>query len=381
MEPPTPSELRRRGGLKWTAFPDDVLAAWVAEMDFGLAPPIGAALHAAVDRHDTGYAYPDIERAAAHAATRFWDDTLGWSVPEERVFPAPDVIEGIRRAIIHLTRPETPVVLHTPVYFPFYSMVERAGRELIDVPCEQDADGRYTLDLAGIDRAFADGAGSVVLCNPWNPTGRSFSRAEIEDLAEVAASYSARIIADEVHSPLTHPGVVHTPGAAVAPDTVVTVTSASKAWNIPGLKCAQVVLTSDRDAEIWSDYFTPDKVGVSNLGLIANAAAYADSRAWLDDVRGRLDANRKLLDELSARHLPRVVYRSPEATYLAWLDFRAYGIDDPAAFFLDEARVAVSAGRPFGRGGHGHARLNFATSSAILKTILERMGSAVGDRT
>lgn len=381
MEQLTPSELRRRGGLKWTSFPDDVLAAWVAEMDFGLAPPISAALHAAIDRHDTGYAYPEIEQAAARAATRFWDDTFDWSVSSERVFAAPDVIEGIRRAIIHLTRPGSPVVLHTPVYFPFFSMVERAGRELIDVRCDRDTDGRHTLDLAGIDRALAEGAGCVVLCNPWNPTGRSFSRGEIGDLAEVAASYSARIIADEVHGPLTYAPVEHTPTASVAPESVVTVTSASKAWNIPGLKCAQVVLTSDRDAEIWSDYFTPDKVGASNLGLIANTAAYADSRTWLDHIEERLDANRELLDDLVAHHLPRAGYRSPEGTYLAWLDFRPYGIDDPAAFFLDGARVALSAGRPFGRGGHGHARLNFATSAAILSEILERMGDAVDTRT
>lgn len=373
MDRPT----RDLGGLKWTTHPDDVLAAWVAEMDFGLAPPVADALHAAVDRADTGYPYPRIEEAAAWAAVGFWADRFGWKVDPGRVFPAPDVIEGIRRAIVHLTRPDSPVVLHTPVYFPFFSMVERAERELIEVPSRLGADGRYALDLDGIDRAFGDGAGSIVLCNPWNPVGRAFSHAEIEDLLELADSHSARVICDEVHAPLTRPDVEHSVAASVAPETVVTVTSASKAWNIPGLKCAQVVLTGDRDAEVWSTYFTPEKVGVSNLGLIAAAAAYGAGGPWLADVTSRLEANRGLLDEAVAEHLPGVGYASPEATYLAWLDMTSYDIAAPADFFLTEARVALTDGSPFGPGGAGHVRLNFATSSEVLTEIIERMGAAL----
>lgn len=372
MDRPTPD----LGGLKWTV-PDDVLAAWVAEMDFGLAPPVADALHAAVDRGDTGYPYPRIEEAAAWAAVGFWADRFGWKVDPGRVFPAPDVIEGIRRAIVHLTRPDSPVVLHTPVYFPFFSMVERAGRDLVEVPSRRGADGRYSLDLEGIGRAFSEGAGSIVLCNPWNPVGRAFSQSEIEDLVELADSHSARVICDEVHAPLTRSGVEHSVAASLAPETVVTVTSASKAWNIPGLKCAQVVHTGDRDAEVWSTYFTPEKVGVSNVGLIAAAAAYGDGGPWLDEVNARLEANRSLLDEAVAEHLPRVGYVSPEATYLAWLDITSYDIVEPAEFFLNEARVALTDGSPFGPGGAGHVRLNFATSPELLTEIVERMGAAL----
>ncbi len=376
MDRPT----RNPGGLKWTSHPDDVLAAWVAEMDFGLAPPVAAALHAAVDRADTGYPYPRIEEAAAEAAVGFWVDRFDWNTDPGRVFAAPDVIEGIRRAIVHLTPPGSAVVLHTPVYFPFFSMVERAGRGMIEVPCRTGADGRYHLDLDEIDRAFSHGAGSIVLCNPWNPVGRAFARTEIEDLLDLADSHSARVICDEVHAPLTRPGVGHTVAASLAPETVITVTSASKAWNIPGLKCAQVVLTGDRDAEVWSSYFTPEKVGVSNLGLIAAAAAYGDGGPWLDDATARIEANRKLLDEAVPEHLSAVGYASPEATYLAWLDMTAYDIAEPADFFLDEARVALTDGSPFGPGGAGHVRLNFATSPEVLVEIIERMGAALARR-
>ena len=374
---PTAEELRARGGLKWTFHPDDVLAAWVAEMDFGLAPAITEALHAAVDRGDTGYFHPGADRAAAQASVDFWADRFGWQVEPERVMPAPDVVEGIRRAIVHLTRPGSPVVLHTPVYYPFFSMVERAGRELVEVASTPDPAGRYRLDLDGIRRALDDGAGSVVLCNPWNPTGRVFDEEELADLVDLARTRSARVIADEVHAPLVRSGRQHTASATIDPGMVVTVTSASKAWNIPGLKAAQVVLTRDSDVETWADYFTPDKVGVGTFGLIANAAAYADGREWLDGVLGRLESNQRLLGDLLARHLPGVGFVPPEGTYLAWLDFRRYGLDDPAAFLLEHARVALTGGGPFGAGGGGFARLNFATYPGIITEMVERIARAL----
>jgi cystathionine beta-lyase len=226
--------LRQQGGLKWTFYDQDVLAAWVAEMDFGLAPPVADALHDAVERGLTGYPYPDAEKALAVAATEFWVDRFGWEVDPAWVYPAPDVIEGIRRCIVHLTEPGTPVVLHTPVYFPFFSMVERAGREIIEVPCEPDDRGRYSLDLDGIASGLASGGGSVVICNPWNPTGRVLTRTELEDVVEVAAEHDARVFADEIHAPIIYAGAGHVPIATVDSERTATITAASKAWNLPG---------------------------------------------------------------------------------------------------------------------------------------------------
>ncbi|MBW3666469.1 MAG: aminotransferase class I/II-fold pyridoxal phosphate-dependent enzyme, partial [Actinobacteria bacterium] len=227
-----------------------------------------------------------------------------------------------------------------------------------------------------IEKALAGGAGSIVLCNPWNPTGRSFSGEEIEDVLEIARAREVRVITDEVHAPLTLAGASHTVAAMFDPEMVVTVTSASKAWNLPGLKCAHVVLTNDEDRDIWEQYFTPDKVGVGTFGLIANAAAYAESREWLDEVLFRLEANRHLLGQLVSE-LPEVGHVPPEATYLAWLDFSAHALDDPAQFLLEKGRVALTAGAPFGQGGEGHARLNFATPAPVLSEIVERIGEAL----
>lgn len=372
QDPTTPP---RPAGLKWNYYPDDVLAAWVAEMDYGLAPSIKEALHDAIDRADTGYPYPGAERAVAEAAAGFWKSWFEWDVEPARVFHAPDVIEGIRRAIVHLTRPGSPVLLHTPVYFPFFSMVERAGRDIVEVPSPRDSAGRYVLDPSRIDEAFrATGAGSIVVCNPWNPVGRSLTRTEIEDAITVAAGHDARVIVDEVHAALTFEGR-HTVAAAIDPQRVVTVTAASKAWNIPGLKAAQVVLSNDADEEVWAPYFTPEKVGVSTLGLIAGAAAYGGGVGWLDEVMGALRRNRELLGDLISERLRGVGYIPPEATYLAWLDFRALGWGDPAAHCLENARVAVTDGGQFRGDGAGHVRLNFATSPEVLTATIERIAA------
>lgn len=369
--------LRHRGGLKWTFYEEDVLAAWVAEMDFGLAPAITEALHDAVDRGLTGYPYPDLEQAVAIAATDFWRDRFDWTVDPSRVIAAPDVIEGIRRCLVHLTRPGSPVVLHTPVYFPFFSMVDRANRDIIEVRCPPDDEGRYSLNLDGIEQGFADGAGSVVLCNPWNPTGRVFDRTELEDLVSVAARHDARVIADEIHSPIIYGGGRHIPLATLDNERVVTVAAASKAWNLPGLKCAQVILTNEDDRDVWQESFEPYEAGVGTFGLLAAEAAYGKGREWFDSIMQRLETNRDLLTSLVAKHTPEAIYTPPEGTYLAWLDMSAYGLEDPMRFLREEALVAVNSGGPFRGDSSQHVRLNFATEPEILIELMERIGTAL----
>jgi cystathionine beta-lyase len=317
-------------------------------------------------------------RRVAEAGSEFWNDRLGWAVSPDRVFAVPDVVDGIRRAIVHLTNPGSPVILHTPAYYPFFSMVEQAGRDLVELPCRQDSTGRYVIDIDGLVEAFSQGAGSLVLCNPWNPTGRCLTEAEAEvgEVVAVAAAHGARVISDEIHAPLIFAGSAQVVAASLDPDTVVTVTSASKAWNLPGLKCAQVVLTNDDDVATWTSYFTFEKlVGVGTFGLIASAAAYSEGRPWLDDVVARLESNRGLLGELIDTHLPKVGYTPPEATYLAWLDFRPYGLEHPADHLLEHCRVGLNAGHLFGGGGEGFARLNFATPAPILTELIERIGA------
>jgi cystathionine beta-lyase len=338
-------------------------------------------LHAAVDAAAFGY-LPDAAAADLAEACAGWQARrYGWAVPWERVGLLPDVLAGLQAAIEHFTPAGAPIVLPTPAYMPFLVLPGQLGREILQVPLVPGADGRLTYDLDGLDRAFAAGGRLLVHCNPHNPVGRVFGDAEQLALAEVVERHGVRVFADEIHAPLVHPGSVHRPYASLSPVTAahtVTATSASKAWNLPGLKAAQLIFSNEADAAHWTRVGGPIAHGASTLGVLANTAAYTEGAAWLDGVLTYLDGNRLLLGDLLAEHLPAVRYTPPEGTYLAWLDCRGLGIEGPVGeHFLRRAGVALIDGRECGPAGAGHVRLNIATPRPVLHTIVERMAASL----
>ncbi|MGY1849049.1 MalY/PatB family protein [Blastococcus sp. SYSU DS1021] len=386
-------DLRRRTSVKWRTHPADVLPLWVAEMDVALAPPVREALHRAVDAGDTGYPagheYP--EAVAAFAADRW-----GWTgIDPARTAVVPDVMTGIVEVLRLVTGPGDVVVVTPPVYAPFYAFVEHAGRSVVEAPL--DARGR--LDPETLDAAFAAaGARSAhpafLLCNPHNPTGAVHTHVELESVAALARRHGVRVVSDEIHAPLVLPGARFVPYLSVVDDGFALV-SASKAWNLAGLKAAVVVAGPEAAADLAR---LPEEVGhgASHLGVIAHTVAFREAGGWLDAVLAALDENRRLLQQLVAEHLPTTTLRAPEGTYLAWLDCRPLDLppeapsggravvsdlDGPARFFLDHARVALSSGHVFGTGGAGHVRINIATSPAVLSEALARMGRAIAART
>ena len=288
------------------------------------------------------------------------------------------MLQGIAGALDVFLPPACRVVVPTPAYPPFFEVIELGGRVAVEVAMVDDG-GRPTLDLDAIAAALAAGAGAVLLCSPHNPTGRVFARAELEQLAEIVDRTGARVIADEVHAPLVYGGHRHVPYATVsaaAAQHTVTLTSASKAWNLAGLKCAQVVMSNHADAKRWRELPVFKVAGPTPLGIAASTAAYGAGQPWLHDLVAYLEGNRRMLGELIASELPGVVCRAPEATYLAWVDCAGLGVDDPATFFLRNAGVALSDGPPFGAGNEQHVRLNFATSRALLERIVRALGAA-----
>jgi cystathionine beta-lyase len=375
----TEDALRAAGGLKWTRYPT-ALGAWVAEMDLGTAPAVTQALHEAVDRARFGYLTAQAADELARACSGWHARRYGWDVPPAWISPLPDVIAGLQAAIEHFTPPGSPVVLPVPAYMPFRSVPGLLGRELIEVPMVE-RDGRATYDLDGIERGLRAGAGLVVHVNPHNPLGRVFTAEEQLELAAVVDRAGARVFSDEIHAPLVHPGAVHRPYASLSPVTArhaVTATSASKAWNLPGLKAAQLVLSNAADAEHWARVGFLYGHGAATLGVVANTAAYDAGGPWLDGVLTYLDGNRRLLADLLAERLPEVGYRPPEGTYLAWLDCRRLGLDGSVGeFFLERADVALIDGPECGAPGQGHVRLNFATGRALLTAMVDRMAAAV----
>jgi cystathionine beta-lyase len=372
--------LRRRRTVKWSLHGPDVLAAWVAEMDFAVAPEIRTALLAAIDREDFGYVEADTSDLTT-ACSEFFATAYGWDVPPTRVFLVADVLAGIAVAFDEFVPTGAPVVLATPAYPPLFEVIELGDRPVVPVPLV-DHDGRSTFDLDAIGDAFRNGAKAMLVCQPHNPTGRVFDVDELTGLAALVERHGARVVADEVHGPLVYPGRRHIPYASVSAETAdhtVTVTSASKAWNIAGLRCAQVVTSNHADAKRWREIPLFKVAGPTPIGIGASVAAYR-ADAWRRELVEYLDGNRRLLHDLVDAELPGVTYRAPEGTYLAWLDCAALQLEDPARFFLDEAGVALNDGPPFGLGAEQHVRLNFATSRALLERIVRAMGQALASR-
>ncbi|WP_435747952.1 MalY/PatB family protein [Nocardioides sp. SYSU DS0663] len=370
----TDREAREALVLKWGTVEDDVLPAWVAEMDYALAPPVAEALAAAVARGVTGYPPFTLDGGPLGVAyAGFAARHFGWQVEPEQVLPTVDVTAGVRLAIDVLSGPG-PVVLPLPAYAPQLALPEVCGRERWDLPVEPDAD-RVTVDLDRLDRMFADGASTLLLTQPHNPTGHVHTRAELEGIRDVVARHGGRVVSDEIHAPLVLPGAEHVPYLALegAAEHAVAVVAASKAFNTAGLRCAQVVSGDPATAARLAGVPMARNDSWSPLGEVAAVAAYEHGDAWLAALLERLDAQRTLLTDLLAEHLPEARMRPLEATYLAWLDLRAYGHADPAAVALERGRVRVAAGHDYHPGLPGHVRLNIATSPERLTEVVRRL--------
>lgn len=388
-------QLRTRRSAKWRAFGDDVLPLWIAEMDVPLADPIAEVLHDVVSSGDTGY---PAGRAFAQALAGFAQRRWNWEPDVRRTAMVADVMSGTTEALKLVTEPGDILVVSSPVYPPFFQHAPAAGRRVQQAPLTEG--GR--LDLKALEEGFIEARGTAsnvafLLSNPHNPTGAVHTRAELEQLAVIAERHHVRVIADEVHAPLVLDGGARADAAIFTPYLSVdpygfSVMSASKGWNLPGLKAALLIAGEDAAADL---RHLPAAVAhtPSHLGVLAQTAAYASGEPWLDALLAGLRANRDLLGQLLAEHCPQVRWVPPEGTYLAWLDFREVGsvdlaadvarpgqespISGPAKFLLEHADVALTGGYAFGDGGAGHARLNMATSQAILTEAVERMGRAL----
>jgi len=373
--------LRTRRSAKWRVHPPDVLPLTIAEMDYALARPVRDALHDAVDRSDTGYAMvdPDVGTALASFAEDWW----GWRIDPSSVAAAPDVSVAVVQLLRVLARPGDAVVISPPIYPPFFEWLAEADTRLLEVPLAHDPDTGWRLDLPALERAFAARPSAYILCHPHNPVGRLHAPDELAALVQLATRYQVPIIADEIHGPLTLPGATFTPLLTLpgAAEIALSVQSASKAWNLAGLKCAMIVSGSAAMKAVTDRLPQDNRWRVGHFGALATVAALNDARDWLDMVLVDLGERRDQLGELIGARLPMIDWHPPAATYLAWLDCAPLGSgNEPHKLFLTEGRVAFEAGLRFGAVGSGHVRLNFATSMEILSEAVTRMATAVATR-
>jgi cystathionine beta-lyase len=369
--------LRRRRSEKWQLHPPDVLPAFIAEMDYDLAEPVIAALRAATDLSDCGYATPV---GLGETFARFAAARHGWAVDPGRVHLVPDVMAGVEVILALATEPGDGVVINTPVYPPFFEHITNRHQRVVEVPLVQ-ADGRWELDFAGLEAAFAAGARGYLLCNPHNPTGRVFSAADLGRIASLAHAYDVLVLSDEIHASLALPGARHTPfvslGGAAA-EHGVTLASASKAFNVAGLKGAVAVAGSASMQRLLDRLPASCQYGAGLFGVLASMAAWDSGGEWLDALVAQLDHARTEFGRLLGERLPQAGYVPPEASYLAWVDCARLGLGpEPAQVFLDRGRVALGRGLNFGAPGDGFVRVTIGTSSALLADIVDRMATAV----
>ncbi|WP_194419754.1 MalY/PatB family protein [Microbacterium abyssi] len=370
-------QLRERTSEKWREYPADVLPLFVAETDFPLAPAITRALERAVRTGDTGYVASRTPLAAAYA--EFAERRFGWAPDPARMRSTADVSMGIVEILRRVTSPGERVIVMPPVYPPFYELVEEAGAVVERVPlC--DTGTAWEIDLDGIRSALEDGARAILLCSPHNPTGTVHSAASLAALAELATAHDAAVVSDEIHAPLAQPDAGFTPFLAVsdaAREIGYAVVSASKAFNLAGLKCALMATASDGPTRVVKSLPIEVEWRTGQFGMLAAVAAFSEeSDEWLDGLLATLDENRRLVADLLAEHLPDARYRMPDAGYLAWIDLTGLGWGaNPSKRILREAKVALHFGPAFGAEGAGHVRLNFGTSPEIIAEAIARIGA------
>lgn len=383
---PSVAELRERGGKKWSTYPADVLPLWLADMDFDVAAPISEAVLRFAERGVFEYPPESTYRSVAEAFSRRMRDRFGWDARADDAEVVADLVQGLVTCSVAFTRPGDIVLTLTPVYPPFFSAGQAAGRRLVSVPLGRMEEA-FPVDVDALATAAADPRARVLLlCNPHNPTGRVLSRAELSAVAEIAAANDLVVVADEIHADLVLDGSRHLPFASLSTDAAsrtVTLQSATKAFNIGGLRCGVLHFGSDELRRRFESHFPHRSLGrVTGVSAAATAAAWSQGDVWLDAVVSTLQHNRETLHRWMATHADSVGGCLPQATYLAWLRFSGLSTaDDSAArVLLERGRVALSAGEDFGGQPYrAHARLNFATSDSVLRDALKRVDAVLAD--
>jgi cystathionine beta-lyase len=380
---PSLSELQTHHSEKWRAFPKEILPFPVAEMDFPVAQPIRDVLIEMVTHSDLGYLgnVPELGNSFAGFAKRRWN----WSVDPSQVRAATDVGVAIVELIRVFMKPGEKILISSPVYHNFYTWINETKIEKVDVPfldnsSEPDGSG-WSINWPEIEKAYKTGIKIHLLCSPHNPLGKVYSKSDLIKIAELAKEHGVTVISDEIHAPLTYNETPFVPFLAVgktAEEVGITVTSASKGWNIAGLKCAIIITQSEKMNEKLKELPVPVHYRTSLLGAFASAAAFESGEVWLDSVLENLDQNRTLIDTFITSNIPGIKYRKPQSTYLAWFNLEKLGLGEkPTDVILEKAKVALNPGSIYAPHTVQFARFNFATSPALITEALERIAQAL----
>jgi cystathionine beta-lyase len=379
---PNLAELQSHRSEKWRGFAADVLPLPVAEMDFPVAQPIRDLLTEMISKSDLGYlgSIPELGQGFAQFAGRRWN----WEVDPLQVRAATDVGVAVVEVLRVFTNPGDSILVNSPVYQNFYNWINETKLNLVDVPFERTGDesaNPWQINWDGIEKAYAAGLKVHLLCSPHNPLGRIYTKEELLSIVALAKRYDVLVISDEIHAPLTFKGNTFVPMLSLGADAEsvsVTVTAASKGWNIAGLKCAIIVSQNEVINARLATMPMAVHFRASLLGGFATAIAFAEGEIWLDSVTENLDHNRHMLKDLLNSQLPSVRYHIPDNSYLGWLDLEALNLgEDPSVTLLEKGRVAFNAGHIYGKQCSQYVRFNFATSPTIITEAVHRIARAI----
>jgi cysteine-S-conjugate beta-lyase len=376
---------RDTNSIKWTKYPIDVLAFWVADMDFPAPPPILDALHRAVDHGVFGYDVPTT--ALKELVAGRMEKLYGWHIDPQAVVATPGLVSAFTAAARMLCRPGDGYLIQPPVYMPFNDLQQNHGFVRQEAPLVCSVEGnrlRYEIDWD----SFAAGFNSLgsqtrmfLLCNPHNPTGQIYSREELAHMADICLQKKAVIVSDEIHSELLLGDSQFFPVAAISPEIAartLTLVAPSKTFNVPGLFCGFAIIPDADLRERFEKELERMTLHVSSTGLISAQAAFSGAcDDWLLELRQYLTANRDFIVEYIGKNLNGLRTTTPDATYLSWFDCTPLNLSDPYHFFLKEAKVALNDGVAFGTGGRGFVRFNFGTSRSQIEEGLNRMRKAI----
>ena len=369
------ADLKKLHSSKWLRYPADVLPLHVAEMDFEVDPGVRKLLAEMVANSDLGYLgpIPEVAEAFVGFSQRHW----GWTPDAAQVRMTTDVGVGVVEVIRALSKPGDKVIVTSPVYHSFYMWLDELHLTTVDSPLLREGDD-WKLDLSSIEAQFKSGARFILLSSPHNPVGRIHTLEELTAIAELSNKYSAYVISDEIHAPLTYADQKFVPYLSIpaAQRHGIVVTSSSKAFSLAGLKAAIIVTQNQEMFEELNAMPEANHWRASLLGGFAMAKCFNDGDNWLAATMAQLDHNRKLVKELLAKYLPEAKYVIPESTYLAWIDISCLGLGDSASeYLIEKKKVAFNPGTEFGDQYGAYIRLNFATSPEIIEEGIKRLVS------
>lgn len=353
----------------------DALPLWVADMDFFSPDCVRKALAAEAEKGLWGYAFNFDE--AIQAVCDWEKKRHAVTVKADQVLLSPGVVDSLGFSVNAYTKSGDKVAIMTPVYGPFLHVVENSGRIPCFVPLLNTRDG-WKMDLDCLEEGLKQGVKLLLLCSPHNPVGRIWTEAELKEVFMLCERYGCRVVTDEIHADFEMPGYRHTSSMLMSENAVCLV-SATKTFNLAGLRCSSMLFGSDQDKKVMERFLDSVGIGeVSTMGAVAQTAAYRGGEEWLNALLGYLDGTRKAAEAFARDHLPGFSFSRLEGTYLMWLDMRSAGLcqEKLEKKLIEEANVALSSGASFSAHGEGFMRVNIATPRANVIKALENIRKA-----